>query len=62
MQAPVLGMECWVPVPVEGYEIRRSLDGKSGVLTLWGDLGQGRVFSHAFDIEARADWSLDRSI
>jgi hypothetical protein len=58
----VPGMEPWVIVPVEGYEIRRNLVGNSDKLIILGDLGQGRVFSHAFDIEAMADWNLDLPI
>jgi len=36
--APVPGMEPWVIVPVEGYEIRRNLDGNSDKLTTWGGI------------------------
>jgi hypothetical protein len=54
-------MESLGLLSVEDYDPRRSLMRVRFVHDT-GQLGEGRVLSHVFDIKAMADWSLDRSI
>jgi hypothetical protein len=60
----VLEKEPSVLLPVGDYEIRRSLMRVRELFTILGGGGlvEERLLSHAFDIEAMADWILDRSI